>query len=134
MGGFSFQGDGDAALLHAAAHRPDLIILDLSLPKRDGMEVLAELRELRNDASVLVLTGRNELDARVVAIAERIAGVPAELLQINKRSVHRAMEIMGIRTGIRAGSELQAIASNLPSVRALLAGDALASVKQAAGQ
>ena len=28
-----------------------------------------------------------------------IAGVPAELLQINKRSVHRAMEIMGIRTG-----------------------------------
>jgi len=58
-------GDGDAALLHAAAHRPDLIVLDLSLPKRDGTEVLAELRSLRNDASVLVLTGRNELDARV---------------------------------------------------------------------
>jgi DNA-binding response OmpR family regulator len=58
-------GDGDAALLHAEAHRPDLIVLDLSLPKRDGMEVLHELRGLNNDASVLVLTGRNELDARV---------------------------------------------------------------------
>jgi enoyl-CoA hydratase len=75
-----------------------------------------------------------ELDARVVAIAERIAGVPAELLQINKRSVHRAMEIMGIRTGLRAGSELQGLASKLPAVQALLAGDAVESVKQATGR
>jgi enoyl-CoA hydratase len=75
-----------------------------------------------------------ELDARVVAIAERIAGVPAELLQINKRSVHRAMEIMGIRTGLRAGSELQGLASKLPAVQALLAGDAVASVKHATGR
>ncbi len=74
-----------------------------------------------------------ELDARVAAIAERIAGVPAELLQINKRSVHRAMEIMGIRTGIRAGSELQGLAAKLPSVQALLQSDAVATVKQAAG-
>jgi enoyl-CoA hydratase len=76
----------------------------------------------------------DELDARVVAIAERIAGVPAELLQINKRSVHRAMEIMGIRTGLRAGSELQGLASKLPAVQALLAGDAVESVKQATGR
>jgi enoyl-CoA hydratase len=76
-----------------------------------------------------------ELDARVLGVAERIAGVPSELLQINKRSVHRAMEIMGIRTGIRAGSELQGLASKLPAVQALLAqGDAIASVKHAAGQ
>jgi DNA-binding response OmpR family regulator len=58
-------GDGDAALVYAASHRPDLIVLDLSLPKRDGMEVLAELRARNDDASVLVLTGRNELNARV---------------------------------------------------------------------
>ena len=75
-----------------------------------------------------------DLDAQVLAIAERAAGVPAELLQINKRSVHRAMEIMGIRTGLRAGSELQGLASKLPAVQALLAGDAVASVKNAATQ
>ncbi len=76
-----------------------------------------------------------ELEAKVIGIAQRIAGVPAELLQINKRSVHRAMEIMGIRTAIRAGSELQGLASKLPAVQALLGGaDAVASVKQAAGQ
>jgi DNA-binding response OmpR family regulator len=57
--------DGEAALAHAKEYGPDLLVLDLSLPKRDGMEVLTELRALHNDASVLVLTGRNELDARV---------------------------------------------------------------------
>jgi DNA-binding response OmpR family regulator len=57
--------DGEAALVQAAAHPPDLMVLDLSLPKRDGMEVLAEMRARHDDASVLVLTGRNDIDARV---------------------------------------------------------------------
>jgi DNA-binding response OmpR family regulator len=58
-------GDGEAALVYAASYRPDLMVLDLSLPRRDGMEVLEELRARHDDASVLVLTGRNELAARV---------------------------------------------------------------------
>jgi DNA-binding response OmpR family regulator len=57
--------DGEAALIHTAADRPDLVLLDLSLPKRDGMEVLAEMRARHDDASVLVLTGRNDLHSRV---------------------------------------------------------------------
>jgi DNA-binding response OmpR family regulator len=57
--------DGEAALASVAVHPPDLMVLDLSLPKRDGMEVLAEMRARHDDASVLVLTGRNELSARV---------------------------------------------------------------------
>jgi DNA-binding response OmpR family regulator len=57
--------DGDAALEQAGADHPDLILLDLSLPKRDGMEVLAELRKRHVDAAVLVLSGRNDLQARV---------------------------------------------------------------------
>jgi enoyl-CoA hydratase len=51
-----------------------------------------------------------ELEATVLAVAERIALVPTELSQINKRAVHRAMEIMGLRAAIRAGTELQALA------------------------
>jgi enoyl-CoA hydratase len=51
-----------------------------------------------------------ELDEAVLGIAERIALVPTELQQINKRSVHRAMEIMGLREAIRSGTELQALA------------------------
>jgi enoyl-CoA hydratase len=50
------------------------------------------------------------LEGTVLSVAERIALVPTELTQINKRSVHRAMEIMGLRAAIRAGTELQALA------------------------
>jgi enoyl-CoA hydratase len=51
-----------------------------------------------------------ELEPTVLGLAERIALVPTELSQINKRAVHRAMEIMGLRAAIRAGTELQALA------------------------
>jgi enoyl-CoA hydratase len=51
-----------------------------------------------------------ELETRVLEIAERVAKIPTELQQINKRSVHRAMEIMGVRAAIRAGTEMQALA------------------------
>lgn len=51
-----------------------------------------------------------ELEEKVLAVARRVALTPPELQQINKRAVHRAMEIMGLRAGIRAGTELQALA------------------------
>ena len=45
-----------------------------------------------------------------VAMAERVAKIPTDVQQMNKRSVHRAMEIMGLRAAIRAGAEIQALA------------------------
>lgn len=51
-----------------------------------------------------------DLEAEVLKVAERVAKVPPDLQQINKRSVHRAMEIMGMRDALRAGTELQALA------------------------
>jgi enoyl-CoA hydratase len=53
-----------------------------------------------------------ELDARVLEVAERIAKVPVELLQLNKRVVHRQMDVMGLRAGIRAGTELCALGTH----------------------
>lgn len=50
-----------------------------------------------------------ELDDAVVAMAERVAKIPIDLLALNKRAAHRAMEAMGIRTGIRATAEIQAL-------------------------
>jgi DNA-binding response OmpR family regulator len=52
--------DGESALLFSSLEHPDLVLLDLSLPRLDGMEVLAEMRARHDDASVLVLTGRND--------------------------------------------------------------------------
>ncbi len=104
---------------------------------RNAMELVLMGDPITGDDAVRIgLANRafdaDDLDAQVLAIAQRLAGVPSELLQINKRSVHRAMEIMGIRTGLRAGSELQALASNLPAVQALLQGNAIDTVKEAA--
>ncbi|HEX4577011.1 MAG TPA: response regulator transcription factor [Edaphobacter sp.] len=61
----SWVGDGEAALVHAAEHRPDLIVLDLSLPRKDGTEVLEEMRGRFDETAVLVLTGRSHVDERV---------------------------------------------------------------------
>ncbi len=104
---------------------------------RNAMELVLMGDPITGDDAVRIgLANRafpaEDLDAQVLTLAQRLAGVPAELLQINKRSVHRAMEIMGIRTGLRAGSELQALASSLPSSQARIQGNAIASVKDAA--
>ena len=52
-------GDGDEALALAARHEPDLVILDLMLPGRDGFEVCRELRR-RGDTPILILTARDD--------------------------------------------------------------------------
>lgn len=57
-----------------------------------------------------------ELEAAVLDIAERVAKVPAPLQQMNKRALHRQMEVMGIRAGLRAGTEIQAQAWFTPEV------------------
>jgi enoyl-CoA hydratase len=62
-----------------------------------------------------------ELEQKVLAIAQRIATVPADLVQLNKRVVHRQMEIMGLHTGIRAGSELCALGMHQKSMHEFLA-------------
>ena len=51
----------------------------------------------------------DELGDEVVRIAKRIALVPQDIAQINKRVVHRGMEVMGLRTAIRVGTELCAL-------------------------
>ena len=57
------------------------------------------------------------LEGEVLAMAERIAKIPTDVQQMNKRSVHRAMEVMGLRAAIRAGTEIQALALTTPSSR-----------------
>lgn len=58
------------------------------------------------------------LEAEVLEIAERIAKVPSDLQQMNKRAVHRQMELMGVRAAIRSGTEIQALAFHTESTKA----------------
>ena len=64
----------------------------------------------------LARTPRDLADA-VLAGAARIAGVPHELLQLNKRWVYRAMDAMGARTAMRAATDLGSIASHVPTIQ-----------------
>ena len=56
--------DGEEALAAAGPFVPDLVILDLGLPKIDGIEVAKRLRA-DDDVPILVLTARDAVDSRV---------------------------------------------------------------------
>lgn len=68
----SVVGDGEEAMAflrqtgkYASAQRPDLILLDLNLPKKDGREVLAEIKadgDLRRIPVVILTTSKEEID------------------------------------------------------------------------
>jgi enoyl-CoA hydratase len=63
----------------------------------------------------------SELEARVLEMAARIARMPADLVQLNKRLVHRQMEMMGMRTALRVGTELCALGTHQRSLHEFLA-------------
>jgi CheY-like chemotaxis protein len=61
----SFAGDGDEALLMAGEKLPDLILLDMMLPKMSGLEVLKALKKepATAEVPVVVLTGLSQTNA-----------------------------------------------------------------------
>jgi two-component system response regulator MprA len=60
--------DGEEALRAAAKLRPDLIILDVLLPKTDGLTVCRRLRARGDEVPVLMLTGRDTIGDRVTGL------------------------------------------------------------------
>jgi DNA-binding response OmpR family regulator len=60
--------DGQAALDHLAAHAASLVLLDIAMPRRNGLMVLSELRERQDGTPVVVLSAVTEVAARVQAL------------------------------------------------------------------
>ena len=60
--------DGEAGLRHALDPGVELMILDLMLPLKGGLEVLAELRGARPELPVIVLTARGQVEDRVTGL------------------------------------------------------------------
>ena len=50
-------GDGHRAVELAGAHQPDLVILDVSMPVRDGLQALPDIRALCPNAKIVMLSG-----------------------------------------------------------------------------
>lgn len=62
--------DGVEALQSIASDRPDALVLDVMMPKLDGLEVCRQLRSTGDDLPILVLTARD-------SVSERVAGLDA---------------------------------------------------------
>jgi len=60
--------DGESGLQRALAEKPDLILLDVMMPKLDGFAVCAELRRLANETPVLMLTAKGQIEDRVTGL------------------------------------------------------------------
>jgi two-component system alkaline phosphatase synthesis response regulator PhoP len=90
--------DGEAALAKAAGREFDLVILDIMLPKKTGLDVCRELRQRGIDSAILMLTAKNQIVDRVVGLklgaddylakpfdpAELLARVEALLRRVHK--------------------------------------------------
>ncbi|WP_197318711.1 response regulator transcription factor [Saccharomonospora sp. NB11] len=63
-------GDGAQALEKVATDRPDAMVLDVMMPRLDGLEVARRLRGVGDDLPILVLTARD-------AVSDRVAGLDA---------------------------------------------------------
>jgi DNA-binding response OmpR family regulator len=59
---------GDEAFLKATAGRFDIILLDLTLPRRDGLDVLSALRGQGVNTAILVITARDSVEDRVAGL------------------------------------------------------------------
>src|SRR5262249_61123345 len=92
--------DGDEALRRAQSEQPDLVIADVRLPARSGLELCDILRRdsEQGDVPVVLLSPPSDSDARVEALAHRAAALigkpfsPRELVACAQRLVTRARE------------------------------------------
>ncbi len=60
--------DGEMGLHRAIEEKPDLILLDIMMPKLDGYAVCAELRRLSNPVPILMLTAKGQVEDRVTGL------------------------------------------------------------------
>ena len=63
----SVAGSGADALKMVADETPDLVFLDIWMPRMDGLETLAELKRLRPDATVVVISGHGTIETAIKA-------------------------------------------------------------------
>ncbi len=61
--------DGEEGVRFAQKHRPDLIVLDLMLPKRSGLDVIRDLRQDDPDTPILVLSSKDQEGDKVLALS-----------------------------------------------------------------
>ncbi len=114
--------DGVEAVRKAEETRPDVIVMDMMMPKKDGVEACREILGLQPDAKVLMLTASTEEDAVIQAVAAGATGFVHKYsgsdelvnavrqaaegrLIIPDDAVRRVFKLMGSRTAPMPGSK-----------------------------
>jgi len=94
------EGDGERAAVRLAADPPDIMLLDLGLPSRDGLDVLASMAALPQPRPpVIVVTARDDMDSTVTAFARGAYDVLVKPIDLHElvAVVGRALEEHEIR-------------------------------------
>ena len=78
-------GTADDAIRYVGAHKPTVLVLDLNMPGKTGLEVLPIVRKEAPSVKVLVLTGRDE-DAYIMRYQLEASDTPMIAGKINRIS------------------------------------------------
>ena len=112
--------DGASAVAHWRQCAPDVVLLDLSLPGLDGLQVLAQARQSGLSTPVLILTARGTVGDRVQGLnagADDYLPKPFDLdeLEARVRALHRRQPEAQGGTTTTANTNTNAYSSSLPS-------------------
>ncbi len=64
----SFAANGEEAVEHVKAHNPDMAIMDIKMPRLNGLEALRKIKELKPGIRVVIITGYESTDVATEAI------------------------------------------------------------------
>jgi len=101
--GFAVESalDGSSGERRALGESYDAIVLDLMLPARSGLEILASLREAKPSVPVIVLTARGEIE-------DRVAGLDAGAVDYLVKPFSMSELIARLRAQLRVASQASA--------------------------
>ncbi|MEZ4406486.1 MAG: sigma-54 dependent transcriptional regulator [Polyangiales bacterium] len=110
--------DGLQGLEAITAHDPDVVLLDLGLPRMDGLELLAKLREAGRTGPVIVITARDDMHSTVTAMHQGAWDYLVKPLEIErlKITVKRAVESKELTQRIDGLVETMARAQSVDSI------------------
>ena len=99
-------GDGEEAIAKADSYLPDLVILDLMIPKKSGFEVCRYIRKKHPDTYIIMLTAKTEETSKVTGLemgADDYVTKPFSILELLARV--KAFLRRGQRTGTSTGEK-----------------------------